>query len=97
MNLSVKNPDLSARISELEAEIIELKQKQQEGVAPQTIIIEKLYVRRVNVDELQFKMDKIAVDDLSGMLNVGINSDGKMKKKEENKSKVKMKKPNNNK
>lgn len=77
-NYSAKSPDLYARIAELETEIRELKQKQQENNAP-VIIIEKLYVRRVDVEELQFKLDKITVDDLSGMLNVGINSDGKMK------------------
>jgi hypothetical protein len=84
-NFSPKSPDLYAKITELEAEILELKRSQQECLAPRTIIIEKLYVRRVDVAELQFKLDKITVDDLSGMLNVGVNSDGKMKKKEENK------------
>lgn len=81
-NFSPKSPDLYAKIAELEAEILALKQKQQECLAPQTIFIEKLYVRRVDVEELQFKLDKITVDDLSGMLNVGVNSDGKMNKKE---------------
>jgi hypothetical protein len=81
-NFNIKNPDLHAKIAELEAQILELKQRQQEFSAPQTIIIEKLYVRRVDVKELQFKLDKITVDDLSGMLNVGVNSDGKMKKQE---------------
>lgn len=84
-NLNAKSPDLYTKIAELEAEILELKQRQQECSAPQTIIIEKLYVRRVNVDELQFKLDKITVDDLSGMLNVGVNTDGKMKKQEKKK------------
>lgn len=81
-NFGLKSPDLYAKITELEAEILELRQRQSERLVPQTIIIEKLYVRRVNVEELQFKLDKITVDDLSGMLNVGINSDGKMNKKE---------------
>lgn len=53
--------------------------------SPQPIIVEKLYVRRVDVEKFQFKLDDITVDDLSGMLNVGINSDGKMKRKEEGK------------
>jgi hypothetical protein len=79
--------DLYAKIAQLEAELLELKQKQQDLLAARTVIIEKLYVKRVSVDELQFKLDKIAVDDLSGMLNVGVNSGGKMKKQEKNKSK----------
>lgn len=79
-----KYPDLCAKIAELENQLQELKQKQQEAAAP-TIIIENLYVRRIDVDKLQFKLDEISVDDLSGMLNVGINSDGKMKKEERNK------------
>jgi MFS superfamily sulfate permease-like transporter len=77
-----KNPDLYAKILELEAEIAELKQKQQN---PQTIIIENLNIRKVDVDKFEFKLDGITVEDLSGMLNVGINSDGKMKTKEINK------------
>jgi hypothetical protein len=84
-NFSPKSPDLYEKIAELEAEILELKQKLKESLAPRNIIIEKLYVRRVDVEELEFKLDKITVDDLSGMLNVGVNSDGRMKKKEENK------------
>ncbi|HBF37194.1 MAG TPA: hypothetical protein DDW50_07720 [Firmicutes bacterium] len=74
--------DLSAKVAQLEAEIQELKAQQVELMAARNVIIEKLYVRRVDVKELQFKLDKIAVDDLSGMLNVGVNSDGKMKKRE---------------
>jgi hypothetical protein len=62
-----------------------LRERQQAAAAP-TIIIEHLYVRRVEVDKLQFNLDEISVDDLSGMLNVGINSDGKMKKEERNRS-----------
>jgi hypothetical protein len=84
-NFNIKNLDLHEKIAELEAQILELKQRQQECSVPQTIIIEKLYVRRVDVKELQFKLDKITVDDLSGMLNVGVNSDGKMKKQEKKK------------
>jgi hypothetical protein len=61
---------------------LELKQKQQERLTPQTIIIENLYIRKVDLDKLEFKLDGITVEDLSGMLNVGINTDGKMKKKD---------------
>ncbi len=74
--------DLYSKIAQLEAEILELKAKQNELLAARNIVIEKLYVRKVDVKELQFKLDKITVDDLSGMLNVGVNSDGKMKKEE---------------
>ena len=74
-NFNVKSPDLFARIAALETELAQLKQQQ----AAPVIIIEKLFVRRVDVEEFQFKLDKITVDDLSGMLNVGVNSDGKMK------------------
>lgn len=59
-----------------------MEAERREYPPPQTIIVEKLYVRRVEVDKFQFKLDDITVDDLSGMLNVGINSDGKMKKEE---------------
>ena len=83
-NPNLNSPELYAKIAELEAEILELKQQQQNLLAARTIIVERLYVRRVDVKELQFKLDKIAVDDLSGMLNVGVNSDGKMKKQEKN-------------
>lgn len=75
-------PDLYSKIAQLEAEMMELKAKQTELLAARNIVIEKLYVRKVDVKELQFKLDKITVDDLSGMLNVGVNSDGKMKKEE---------------
>lgn len=78
----VPGPDLYLKIAQLEAEITELKAKQIELLAARNIVIEKLYVRKVDVRELQFKLDKITVDDLSGMLNVGVNSDGKMKKEE---------------
>jgi hypothetical protein len=71
--------DLAARIAQLEAEVIELKRQYRQLLSDRNIIIERLYVRRVDVKELQFKLDKISVDDLSGMLNVGVNSDGKMK------------------
>jgi hypothetical protein len=81
-NFNTRNPDLYTRIAELEAEIVELKQKQKEHLAPQTVIIENLNIRRVDVDKFEFKLDGITVEDLSGMLNVGINTDGKMKKKE---------------
>lgn len=76
------NHELYAKIAQLEAEIQKLKQEQIELMAARNIIIEKLYVRKVDVKEFQFKLDKITVDDLSGMLNVGVNSDGKMKKEE---------------
>jgi hypothetical protein len=74
--------DLYTKIAQLEAEIMEMKAKQIELLAARNIVIEKLYVRKIDVKELQFKLDKITVDDLSGMLNVGVNSDGKMKKEE---------------
>ncbi len=77
-NANHKLFDLYEKILELESEIAALKKQQ----APQTIIIEHLYVRKVDIDKLQFKLDEISVDDLSGMLNVGINSDGKLKQKE---------------
>lgn len=79
-NPNLDGSELYAKITELEAEIQELKRQQQNLLAARTIIVERLYVRRVDVKELQFKLDKITVDDLSGMLNVGVNSDGKMKK-----------------
>jgi hypothetical protein len=79
---NLNGSELYAKIAELEAEILELKRQQQNLLAARTIIVERLYVRRVDVKELQFKLDKITVDDLSGMLNVGVNSDGKMKKQE---------------
>lgn len=77
--------ELQEKIAALEAEMEALKQKQQASLAPNTIIIEKLYVKKVDVDKLEFKLDGITVDELSGMLNVGINSDGTMKKTEKNK------------
>ena len=76
------NHDVYLKIAQLEAEILELKKQQLEWMAARNIIVEKLYVRKVDVKEFQFKLDKITVDDLSGMLNVGVNSDGKMKKEE---------------
>lgn len=80
-----KSTDVFGKLAELEERIYELEARQRACQPPQPIIVEKLYVRRVDVEKFQFKLDGITVDDLSGMLNVGINSDGKMKKKEEKK------------
>lgn len=83
-NLNLKTPDLYTRIIELEAQLLELRQRLPGNSTP-IIIIEKLEkldvcIRRVAVDKLEFNLDDINVDDLSGMLSIGINTDGKVKK-----------------
>ncbi len=80
----LKNLDLSEKVVELEARIQEMEKRQQ-YLAQHPIIIENLYIRRMYADKLQFKLDEISVEELSGMLNVGINNGGKMKKEERNK------------
>lgn len=77
-NLHNRTSDLCARLEEMENEIMELKQRQQKSAAP-TIIIEKVYVRKVDVDKLDFDLDKMSVDDLIGKLKVGIGTGGKEK------------------
>ena len=82
--MTLKNIDLYGKLAELEERIFKLEAERREYPPPQTIIVEKLYVRRVEVDKFQFKLDDITVDDLSGMLNVGFNSDEKWKRKKKN-------------
>lgn len=70
-------------IEELRARIAALENNIQQLLSLQPVCIEKLYVRKV--EKLQLKLDSIDVEELSGMLNIGITSGGKLKKKEINK------------
>jgi hypothetical protein len=77
--------ELSERIAELAAQIRYLEKNIQilTSVVRQPIIIENLYIRKIDAEELQFKLESIDVQDLSGMLNIGVNSKGRFKKKED--------------
>jgi hypothetical protein len=75
--------DLVQKIDNLESKLAQLEKHLQilATVARNPIVIENMYIRRIDADKLQFKMDSIDVKELSGMLNVGVNSGGKFKKK----------------
>jgi hypothetical protein len=75
--------DLAQKIDNLESKIAQLEKHLQimATLARNPIVIENMYIRRIDADKLQFKLDSIDVKELSGMLNVGVNSGGKFKKK----------------
>jgi hypothetical protein len=75
--------DLVQQIANLESKLAQLEKHLQilATLARNPIVIENMYIRRIDADKLQFKMDSIDVKELSGMLNVGVNSGGKFKKK----------------
>jgi hypothetical protein len=75
--------DLVQKIDNLESKLAQLERHLQilTTLARNPIVIENMYIRRIDADKLQFKLDSIDVKELSGMLNVGVNSGGKFKKK----------------
>jgi hypothetical protein len=75
--------DLVQKIDNLESKLAQLERHLQilATLARNPIVIENMYIRRIDADKLQFKLDSIDVKELSGMLNVGVNSGGKFKKK----------------
>jgi hypothetical protein len=77
--------DLTQKINNLEIKIMQLERNLQilSTIARNPIVIENMYIRRIDADKLQFKLDSIDVKELSGMLNVGVNSGGKFKKKDQ--------------
>jgi hypothetical protein len=79
------NFDLVQQIANLESKLAQLEKHLQilGTIARNPIVIENMYIRRIDADKLQLKLDSIDVKELSGMLNVGVNSGGKFKRKEE--------------
>jgi hypothetical protein len=78
------NLDLAQKIDNLDSKMAQMEKHLQilATLARNPIVIENMYIRRIDAEKLQFKLDSIDVKELSGMLNVGVNSGGKFKKKE---------------
>lgn len=74
--------NLAAKLQELESRVNQLEQNNAQVIPGRPMQIENLYVRRLYTEKLQFKLDTIDVQELSGMLSIGINKGGKFNKKE---------------
>lgn len=66
--------DLLDRISSMEKRQQELEQI----LSDKSHFIDKIIVEQLHTDKIEFNLDAIDVKDLSGMLSIGINYEGKL-------------------
>lgn len=68
--------DIERRLSAME----EKQQEIERLLAEKYWTIDKIVIENMYTDKLEFNLDTIDVDELSGMLSIGINSEGKLVK-----------------
>lgn len=68
--------DIERRLSAME----EKQQEIEQLLAEKYWTIDKIVIENMYTDKLEFNLDTIDVDELSGMLSIGINSEGKLVK-----------------
>jgi len=66
------------RLSDLEKALLEVKEKLEDKYWS----IDKVNIEKMHADKVEFNLDKIDVQDLSGMLSIGMNYGGKQIKTE---------------
>ncbi|MDD4570544.1 MAG: hypothetical protein PHE70_10530 [Tepidanaerobacteraceae bacterium] len=105
---SEKNPINDEIIKDLYGQLSDMEKRQREIeriLADKNHFIDKIIVEQMHADKIEFNMDAIDVKELSGMLSIGINYEGKLVKiqskeagekqedKQDNNSSQKTKKP----
>jgi len=66
---------------DLQARILKLEERQQElekSLLKKELSVEKIIIERMHADKVEFNMDAIDVKELSGILNIGLNYEGKL-------------------